>query len=368
MPLGNDYLIEARKNKNDEFYTRYEDVESEVMKFKDKFENKTVYCPCDTSDSNFVKFFIDNFDTLKINKLIYGSDVVNVVEYTNALVIDTDTLAPIERYVIKSYYGKYGEEIPAVNIAKVLNCDSEFINSIIEDFNNRNKFFLHTEHDYTSDITSPIFLDILKECDIVVTNPPFSLFVKFLKDIIDNKKDFLIVGQQNTISCKSVFESIVSDQVKIDYGFKGIAGWFYTPEHYKDIATAGEHIEGMIRVSGVVWYTSFDCYNERPFIKLKQSYYNEDGTPNNEKYRFFDNFRAISGLDEDCINVGKVKDIPNDYYGYMGVPISFFGKYNPKQFELIQLDHYGPLGNQDNVVDGKMTYRRIYVRLRKRDE
>ena len=118
----------------------------------------------------------------------------------------------------------------------------------------------------------------------------------------------------------------------------------------------------MIRVSGVVWYTSFDTESGRDPIPLERRYYGDDAY----RYPKYDNFKEISGIDEDCIEVAKVKDIPCDYYGYMGVPISFMGKYTPRQFEIIQLDHYGPLGNQDNVVNGKPMYRRIYIRRKER--
>lgn len=306
MPLKNNHLINARQNKNNEFYTQYQDVESEVMKFADRFKEKVVYCPCDNENSQFVKFFVNNYHKLGLSGLF-------------ASAIDGKTI---------HYDGE-----------KTVDCEMDNI-----------------------DITKDEYLNLLDVCDIVVTNPPFSLFVKFLQSIVDNNKEYLIIGQQNSITCKSVFENIMTGKVHLDYGFKGIAGWFYTPDDYIDYATSGDHRDGLIRVSGVIWYTSFNCEDENPFIELKSSYYNEDGTSNNKKYRFFDNFRTISGLDEDCINIGKVKDIPYDYHGYMGVPVSFFGKYNPKQFELIQLDHYGPLGNLDNVVDGKTVYRRIYIK------
>lgn len=309
MALKNNHLINARKTKKNEFYTLYSDIESEMMKFKNEFKDKIVYCPCDNEKSEFRRFFIEKYSEFNLSGF-----------YASAL--DGNTIY---------YDGK-----------NIIELDKEGV-----------------------DITKPKFIGLLDKCDLVVTNPPFSDFVVFINTIIQHNKEFLIVGQQNTITCKSIFENIMNDKIHLDYGFSGIAGWFKTPKEYDDYAVAGEHKEGLIRVSGVIWYTSFVFEENRPFINLKCSYYNEDGTVNSEKYKTFDNFRKISGLDCDCINVGKVKDIPNDYYGYMGVPISFFGKYNPKQFELIQLDHYGPLGNQDNIVDGKMTYRRIYVRLRK---
>jgi len=319
MALKNNYLTKARKEKNDEFYTQYEDVKSECDKFFHAFEGKTVYCPCDNRNSKFVQYFIDNFEKFKLKGLFYSS-------------IDTEAAYYNGKDTLPVSLNSYGNVIEKVDIMK---SGYRLIASL---------------------------------SDIIVTNPPFSLFNDFLNGLIEMKKDFLIIGQQNSISCKDVFAHLKDDGVIVDYGFKGIAGWFDVPTDYQDIATAGEHIEGKIRVSGVVWYTTLHLDIEKPFIKLKKSYYNEDGTPNNEAYPFYDNFRTISGLNEDCINVDKVKDIPCDYYGYMGVPISFFGKYNPSQFELIQLDHYGPLGNQDNIVNGTQKYRRLYVRLRKSNQ
>lgn len=310
MALKNNYLVNARKKKNDEFYTQYSDIESECNKFRSSFKNKVVYCPCDSTKSKFPEFFKNNFNELGIKGLYYSS-------------IDDDAY----------YYDGNVEAKISGNI----------------------------------DITKQEYNDMLNKVDVVVTNPPFSLFISFLNGLVVNKKDFLIVGQQNTISCKDVFNHLKNDGVSVDYGFKGIAGWFDVPEQYEDTASSGEHKTGKIRVSGVVWYTSLPLDNEKPFIELKKHYYDENGNPNNDEYPVYDNFREISKLDEDCINVNEVKNIPCDYYGYMGVPISFFGKYNPEQFELIQLDHYGPLGNQDNVVNGKQKYRRLYVRLRKQD-
>lgn len=312
MALKNDYLNRARCNKNDEFYTQYCDIEEEVIKFKQYFKDKIVYCPCDNNTSEFRNFFINQYHELGLKGFYSSAIDDNCIFYNGQEIIDLG------------------------------------INNI--------------------DITGEEYLTILQKSDIIVTNPPFSLFVKFLHTIVENNKEFLIVGQQNTITCKTVFEKIMSKQLHLDFGFKGIAGWFRYPSTYTDIANSGDHKEGLIRVSGVIWYTSFDCERENEFIDLKCSYYNEDGTPNRDKYPVYDNFRSISGLDEDCINISKVKDIPKDYYGYMGVPISFFGKYNPNQFELIQIDHYGPLGNQDNMINGKMVYRRIYIKLRKNNE
>lgn len=308
MPLDNSWLTRSRRENNDEFYTQRKDIDSELDKFKPSFKDKVVYCPCDSGMSEFPKYFIDNFEELGLKGLYYTS-------------IDDDGY----------YYDRDGLKRICGNV----------------------------------DITKQEYIEILEKCDIVVTNPPFSLFISFLNGIIEHRKQFLIVGQQNSISCKNVFKHLKDGNATIDYGFKGLAGYFIVPDNYEDVATAGEHEDGKIRVSGVIWYTNLPNKRVVPFIPLKEHYYDENGNPRNDVYPKYDNFRKISGLDEDAIEVNEVKKIPCDYYGYMGVPISFYGKYNPEQFELIQLDHYGPLGNLDNKVNGKQVYRRIYVRLRK---
>ena len=311
MPLGNDYLTRARSEKNDEFYTRYEDIESEVSKFRERFDGKVVYCPTDGSKSNFTKYFNDHFNDLKLNAL-YCSDIHEGIVW----------------------------------------------------FRDRSCGDLVQLRHENVDITTERYLHWLRKCNIVVTNPPFSLFIPFLDTLVSEKKEYLIIGQQNSISCKNVFQYLAGGKAFLDYGFKRVVGFFHTSEQYENHQTDKTRMEGMIRVPGVVWYTSFDISTDRLPIQLNQRYYRDDGTPDNEKYPLFDNFRQISGLNEDCINVGKVKDIPYDYHGYMGVPVTIMGKYNPKQFEIIQLDRYGPLGYLDNVVDGRIVYRRVYARLR----
>lgn len=304
----NNYLTNARKSKKDEFYTQYKDIESEMIKFKEKFAQKVVYCPCDNEKSQFPVFFKDNFHIFGLKGLYYSA--INGHSY---------------------YYDGVNEQKIGGKV----------------------------------DIRDEKYREIARKSDIIVTNPPFSKFVEFLNGIISMEKDYIIVGNQNELSCKSIFKHIMSGKAYVDYGFKGLAGYFFFPEGYSDYAVSGSHQEGMIRVSGVIWYTSFKP-KPNDFVKInpQNRFFDEHGNKNLEKYPLFDNFRRISGLQEDAINVGRVKDIPCDYKGIMGVPISFMGKYNPEQFEIIQLDHYGPLGNLDNIVNGKQTYRRIYIKRR----
>jgi hypothetical protein len=169
------------------------------------------------------------------------------------------------------------------------------------------------------DFRSKECIDLLKQADIVVTNPPFSLFREYVAQLIEYDKKFIIVGHQNAISYKEIFKLIKENKMWLGYGFKGGAAHFIN-KHYEDYATAGDHKEGMIRVSGVVWFTNLDINKRHQDLILYKNY-----TP--EEYPTYENFNAI--------NLDKTKDIPMDYNGYMGVPITFLDKYNPDQFEII---------------------------------
>jgi len=171
------------------------------------------------------------------------------------------------------------------------------------------------------DFRSAECIDLLKQADIVVTNTPFSLFREYVAQLIEYNKNFIIVGHQNAISYKEIFKLIKEDKLWLGYGFKGGAAHFIN-KHYEDYATAGDHKEGMIRVSGVHWFTNLDISKRHEDLILYKNY-------NSKEYPTYENFEAI--------NVDKTKDIPVDYDGYMGVPITFLDKYNPDQFEIIGL-------------------------------
>jgi hypothetical protein len=168
------------------------------------------------------------------------------------------------------------------------------------------------------DFRSQECIELLKQADIVVTNPPFSLFREYVAQLIEYDKKFLIIGHQNAIKYKEIFPLIQQNKLWLGYGFKGGAGHFFS--NYVDTATAGDHREGMIRVSGVHWFTNLEIKKRHEDIILYKKY-----TP--EEYPKYENY--------DAIDVSKTSDIPEDYYGKMGVPITFMDKYNPDQFEII---------------------------------
>ena len=211
------------------------------------------------------------------------------------------------------------------------------------------------------DFRSPESVELLKQADIVVTNPPFSLFREYVAQLVEYDKKFLIIGHQNAITYKEIFRLIKDNKIWLGYGFSGGAAHFINVS-YTDYATAGDHKEGMIRVSGVAWYTNLDITKRHEDLILYKKY-----TP--EEYPTYVNY--------DAINVDKTKDIPVDYDGAMGVPITFLDKYNPKQFEIVgsSMTHGKPMsefapkgtytagGPRFYLDSGNGQYQRMYDRL-----
>lgn len=284
-------LHKAKNNKKDEFYTQLPDIENELRHYKKHFKDKVVYCNCDDPRvSNFFHYFSYNFEHLGLKKLI-----ATCYKNQNA---DLFSQNDSDKAIYLEYDGdKNGNKIP----------DPEEI-GIIE---------LKGDGDFRSTES----IELLKQADIVVTNPPFSLFREYVEQLISYDKKFIIVGHQNAISYKEIFKLMQENNLWLGYGFKGGAGHFINTE-YEDYATAGDHKEGMIRVSGVHWFTNLDIDKRHEDLILYKPY-------NSEEYPTYENFNAI--------NVNKTKDIPLDYDGFMGVPITFLDKYNPDQFEIIGL-------------------------------
>lgn len=285
----NKNLQEAKSNKKDEFYTQLTDIERELKYYKKHFKDKVVYCNCDDPRvSNFFHYFSYNFEKLGLKKLVatcYKNQNMDLFSQNDA-----------EQAIFLEYTGdKNGNNIPdpsEIGIKK-LKGDGDF--------------------------RSKECIELLKQADIVVTNPPFSLFREYISQLIEYDKKFIIVGHQNAIKYKEIFPLIRDNKLWLGYGFKGGAGHFIN-EHYEDYATATDRKEGMIRVSGVHWFTNLEINKRHEDLILYKKY-----TP--EEYPKFENF--------DAINVDVTKDIPMDYDGFMGVPITFMDKYNPDQFEII---------------------------------
>ncbi len=305
--MANKNLNAAKTAKKDEFYTQLTDIERELQHYWPHFRDKVVLCNCDDPyESNFFKYFALRFNQLGLKKLICTC-------YNGSPVLGNELLLHFEGFDSEPSKIAYKVEITEV---RDMNGDGAVDLTDVRFLLQNDKNVLSTLN--TGDFRDQECIELLKQADVVVTNPPFSLFREYIGQLMEYKKKFLIVGHQNAITYKEVFPLLQSNQVWLGYGFKGGAAHFSSP--YNDIATAGDHRENMIRVSGVNWFTNLEIPKRNKELDLVCKY-----TP--EEYPRYDNYNAI--------NVGKTQDIPCDYAGIMGVPITFLDKYNPTQFEIV---------------------------------
>lgn len=343
-------LHKANREKNDEFYTQLTDIENELRHYKRHFAGKTVFCNCDDPfESNFFKYFAMNFNHLGLKKLIATCYASSPVAGQQISMFD---ILPIEGEVTENKHPHKIEitEVPDANGDGAIDLtDVEYL------LKNGNNVLTLLEGD--GDFRSAECIEILKEADIVVTNPPFSLFREYVAQLMEYDKKFIIIGNQNAITYKEIFPYIQENKMWLGYGFKGNVGFFINT-HYEDYAKSSQHKEGMIRVSGVMWYTNLDIKKRHENLDMYRQY-----KGNEEAYPPYDNY--------DAINVDKVSEIPEDYMEIMGVPITFLDKYNPEQFEIIDgIGRYSILDNENtkragkylSMIDGKAKYFRIIVR------
>lgn len=317
--MANKNLNAAKVAKKDEFYTQLSDIERELQHYWQHFRGKVVLCNCDDPyESNFFKYFALRFNQLELKKLICtcynGSPVTG-----NELAIHFDGFNDDEPKKIA-----YKVEITEV---KDENGDGAVDLSDVQYLLKNNKNVLSILK--TGDFRSQECIELLKEADIVVTNPPFSLFREYIGQLMKYQKKFLIIGNMNSITCKEIFPYVQNNKMWIGPSISSGDRKFYVPDDYPlNAAGCGVDSDGkrFIRVKGVRWFTNLD-HNKRHEDLDLVCRYSED------EYPTFDNF--------DAIEVGKTSDIPYDYDGIMGVPITFLDKYNPDQFEILGLTQIG---------------------------
>ena len=321
----NQTLHVAKSSKKDEFYTQLSDIESELKHYKAHFRNKVVFCNCDDPrNSNFFNYFVCNFENLGLKKLITTC-------YKNQEQ-DLFVQKVPENAVFIEYEGDK-------NKSKIFDTAERFAVAIgIKK--------LKGDGDFRSQESA----ELLKQSDIVVTNPPFSLFREYVEQLIKYEKKFLIIGNINAITYKEIFKLIKENRAWLGINMgRGISG-FIVPDHYELYGTETS-IDGfgnrIISPNNCLWLTNLETSKRQEDIILTKTYYGNEG-----EYPKFDNY--------DAINVDKTKDIPMDYTGVMGVPITFLHKFNPEQFELIKFRK----GNNDKdlSINGKCPYFRILVR------
>ncbi len=311
----NKNLHKANVEKNDEFYTQSSDIEKELGHYKEYFKDKIVFLNCDDpEESNFWRYFSLNFEYLGLKRLMSTH---------------------------------FGNGRPAYKL--------EIVRDINKDGKINNLDTIKTPLKQNGDFRSPECIEILKEADIVVTNPPFSLFREYVAQLMEYNKKFIILGNQNAISYKEIFELIKKNKIWLGADNNGTK-WFKVPDDY-DITTESrkktENGKKFFSMGNIVWFTNFDIKKRHENIILYKKY-------NPEEYPKYDNYEAI--------NVSKVSDIPVDYKGVMGVPVTFLDKYNPDQFEIVgqmvttKIDEYN---HGYPYINGKKIYARILIRNKK---
>jgi len=344
--MANENLHAAKKAKKDEFYTQLSDIENELRHYKEHFRGKTVFCNCDDPyESNFFKYFAMNFNTLGLKKLIAtcykGSPITGTELHLSSRQAHKITITEVRDF----------DGNGAVDLA-----DIEFLL--------RSRKNVLTELKGDGDFRSKECVNLLKSADIVVTNPPFSLFREYVAQLVTYGKKFLIIGPQNAITYKEVFPLIKESKLWLGYGFASGNAYFTVPQSVIDNKAFAEGVYDAathrVHFRNCHWFTNLDHKKRHEKLILYKKY-------SEEEYPKYDNY--------DAINVNKTADIPDDYDGVMGVPITFLDKYNPEQFEIIGATESEGKGfsvglwNEDSnvaqaLVNGKRVYKRIFIRRR----
>jgi hypothetical protein len=340
--MANKNLNAAKTAKKDEFYTQMTDIERELKHYTSHFKDKVVLCNCDDPyESNFFKYFALSFNQLGLKKLICtcynGSPVQG-----NELMIDWGDFTDEPKKIA------YKVEITEV---RDLNGDGAVDLSDVRYLLQNDKNVLSTLK--TGDFRDPECIELLKQADIVVTNPPFSLFREYIAQLMEYGKKFLIIGNQNNISYKEVFPLLMSNQVWLGYKSGDMA--FKVPEDYEPRETRywqDEKGQKWRSLGNICWFTNLDHNKRHEEIDLVCRY-------SSENYPTYDNYNAIE--------VSHVQDIPCNYQGVMGVPVTFLDKYNPEQFEIVGLteksDDYNLNVEEINAlrIPGFAKYDRPYI-------
>lgn len=345
----NEALNRAGKAKKDEFYTQLPDIEAELRHYEAHFKGKSVLCNCDDPyESNFFKYFALRFNHLGLKELVatcYDSSPV---------VGEQISMFPDRRpYMIRITEVKDMDGNGATDLADVTAY-------LLQNKKNVARPLI------SGDFRSEECIALLKKADIVVTNPPFSLFREYVALLMEHEKQFLIIGNVNAITYKEVFPLIKDNKIWLGYSIHSGDREFRVPDDYP-LDAAGyridQHGHKYIRVKGVRWFTNMDYVERHVELDLYKKY-----TP--EEYPKYDNYSAI--------NIDKVSDIPYDYNEYMGVPITFLDKFNPEQFEIIGCTEsegkgfsnglwYPESGVAQPLIQGERKYKRIFIRRKQHE-
>jgi hypothetical protein len=342
----NKNLHKAKDAKKDEFYTQLSDIERELRYYEGYFKDKVVYCNCDDPyESNFFKYFALKFNYLGLKKLIATCYIGSPIANTQLSLFDD------EREENKTTRMPHKIEITET---PDMNDDGAVDLTDVELLLGSNKNYL-TRLKGDGDFRSKECIELLKEADIVVTNPPFSLFREYVAQLMEYDKKCLIIGDQNGITYKEVFKFIKENRLWLGVD-NGGTKWFQVPPNYEIATESRIKIENGVKYfskGSIMWYTNLDHKKRHEKLMPHKEY-----TP--EEYPKYDNY--------DAIEVSKTIDIPADYFESMGVPITFLDKYNPEQFEILGIDRYmedNPNYGKRFSIKGKETYARMIIKNKK---
>lgn len=329
MENNNKALSAAGQAKKDEFYTQLVDIENELRHYKEHFKGKVVFCNCDDPyESNFFKYFAINFNHLGLKKLICTCYAGSPVVYTQLSLFGDEEVIGEEPSDKKPYKIEITHVDDLNGDGAVDLTDVELLLRSVDG----KPTLLNGDGDFRSDEC----IEPLKEADIIVTNPPFSLFREYMAQLVKYEKHFLIIGNVNAVTYKEVFPLFKENKLWLGASIHSGDREFRVPDSYP-LQAAGYRIDDngikYIRVKGVRWFTNLDYSERHEDLVLYRSY-----TP--DEYPHYANY--------DAVDVGKTAEIPCDYYGAMGVPVTFMDKFNPDQFEIIGCaDYTGKYGSDD---------------------
>ena len=374
--MANTNLRKASKTKNDEFYTQLKDIENELKHYKDQLRDKVIFCNCDDPfESDFFKYFAMNFKALGIKKLIttcYDPSPIANQEIQLSFFSKNKEIKHSNKNrnkIISKAYKIELDDIADIDGSGNINIldTKEILLREKAKLDNGKKSKILSYLDGDGDFRSAECVELLKRADIVVTNPPFSLFREYVAQLVEYDKKFLILGNMNALTYKEIFKLIKENKIWSGYGFN-MSMVYKSPykntleSNRKFVIGKGLDPDKYIKVPAINWFTNLDTIKRHEEIILYKKYSPQD-------YPKYDNYEAI--------NINKVSEIPEDYYEKMGVPITFFDKYNPEQFEIIDgIGRYSVLHNEAtrrakmylSMIDGKAIYFRYIIKRKVKNE
>ena len=337
----------AKRAKNDEFYTQLTDIEKELYHYRDQFRGKIVFCNCDDPyESNFFKYFAMKFNSLGLKKLVATC-------YTGSPIANKE----LSLFDDESPENKTTRNPHKIEISEVPHDPQKGFGLADVEYLLRNRKNVLTRLKGDGDFRSPECVELMKQSDVVVTNPPFSLFREFVAQLMEYKKKFVIIGNVNAITYKEIFPFIKENKIWLGESISSGDRKFGVPDYYPlDAAGCGIDENGyrFIQVKGVRWFTNIQTKTSKRLEELTlYKRYTPAGFPKYDNY--------------DAVEVSKVAEIPMDYDGVMGVPVTFLDKYNPEQFDIlgsnrgIDQDPDGVYG-RGSFLNGKETFKRLFIR------